>query len=993
MQLNKGEVTEVYPSLLDELNKDGYTEVGIKDINTCKEIGAIDITTENGFFENKDGILMKNCSAHSLRAIAMHGLGKFFGFDIKSSPAKHAQTLVGHLNTFMCTIATYYAGAIGIDAVNTYFAPYVHGMNKEEMKQIAQYLIFSLSQSSFSRGGQCLFSDFNLFISIPEWQKKIQAVGPGGVLLEDSDGNPITYSYYEKTAREFLISMLEVYKKGDANGEPFPFPKCNLHVSDNEFEDPEASKVLEYACEVSAHNGAVYFIFDHDSTSLAACCRLRTKIDMSYLENPERIRFSFPRNEMIIIRENSKVRVLSYGRLFDEVDSEILLEDGYEIKYVHGLEIWDENRWTPLVRVLRHKKTIEDTKKLMAIRTTGGKLICTTSNHPMIVQDTNKPENCPKCNSTKIAPFGKSNNKQIIRCSECGKYTSVERFRPIGENKLIDAKNVNTHMSLVECENPNINQNVSIEPKLAYLLGVYLGDGHLSKNAFHIAGLEESKTMKKVKTFVSEINDKEPNYCVDRYTFSLKELHSLVDYKTNAYMKQLPDDYLYWDIQTFGDVVSGLIDTDGCIDDNRVTIGSISKIMLSQIQMYLDMIGIRTLLYMVNKAKGQTYHNRYTNKLCDCHPSFVLELPRDEDTCKLFRMSEKLKSVLPKEYNRLLDDSYIIRGIDFFEDRKEEYVYDITTESHTFVSNGILLHNCGFQNVTTNLAQCAYRSGKDKRKFFSEIRQSMDLCMKAHIQKKNFISKLGEHKGSPLYALLSEKYFDGEPYVDLEKATYIFGIAGLNEAVQYMLGQELHESEDAHEYGLDVITFMYTRLGHYNEKHGLKVVLEESPAESAIRRFAKTDVVNYPEAKGYVRGNIETGDIYYTNSIHFRADSNVDIVQRIMKQSEYHSLIEAGAIIHVFCGEHMPSAQAIFGLVEKTHKNTECAQWCVSPDFTICKSCSTTSYGLKENCSNCGNTDVKHMSRVVGYFSIIENWNNSKKEEHKDRHKGDYGVR
>ena len=33
-----------------------------------------------------------------------------------------------------------------------------------------------------------------------------------------------------------------------------------------------------------------------------------------------------------------------------------------------------------------------------------------------------------------------------------------------------------------------------------------------------------------------------------------------------------------------------------------------------------------------------------------------------------------------------------------------------------------------------------------------------------------------------------------------------------------------------------------------------------------------------------------------------------------------------------------------------------------------------------------------HMSRVVGYFSRIENWNSSKQGELKDRHKGDYNV-
>jgi len=37
--------------------------------------------------------------------------------------------------------------------------------------------------------------------------------------------------------------------------------------------------------------------------------------------------------------------------------------------------------------------------------------------------------------------------------------------------------------------------------------------------------------------------------------------------------------------------------------------------------------------------------------------------------------------------------------------------------------------------------------------------------------------------------------------------------------------------------------------------------------------------------------------------------------------------------------------------------------------------------------------DVYHVTRIVGYFSRIENWNKSKLGELKDRHKGDYKVK
>ncbi|MCD7889408.1 MAG: anaerobic ribonucleoside-triphosphate reductase [Oscillospiraceae bacterium] len=35
---------------------------------------------------------------------------------------------------------------------------------------------------------------------------------------------------------------------------------------------------------------------------------------------------------------------------------------------------------------------------------------------------------------------------------------------------------------------------------------------------------------------------------------------------------------------------------------------------------------------------------------------------------------------------------------------------------------------------------------------------------------------------------------------------------------------------------------------------------------------------------------------------------------------------------------------------------------------------------------------LRHMARVVGYFSRVENWNKSKIGELKDRHKGTYSL-
>lgn len=46
--------------------------------------------------------------------------------------------------------------------------------------------------------------------------------------------------------------------------------------------------------------------------------------------------------------------------------------------------------------------------------------------------------------------------------------------------------------------------------------------------------------------------------------------------------------------------------------------------------------------------------------------------------------------------------------------------------------------------------------------------------------------------------------------------------------------------------------------------------------------------------------------------------------------------------------------------------------------------------GKKARCKYCKSENVYGMSRVVGYFSRIDNWNASKVAEFKDRQNGNY---
>jgi anaerobic ribonucleoside-triphosphate reductase len=303
---------------------------------------------------------------------------------------------------------------------------------------------------------------------------------------------------------------------------------------------------------------------------------------------------------------------------------------------------------------------------------------------------------------------------------------------------------------------------------------------------------------------------------------------------------------------------------------------------------------------------------------------------------------------------------------------------------------------CGFQNVTINIPQAAYRAARNGKKTLEglceELDKTMDLCIQAHLEKKAKSAIMMGEPGRPLYQIGKESN-DGKPYVDLDSCTYIIGLIGLNDALEFITGQELHDCDAAMEDGLRVISHMYLQVRRLAKKHHLKFTLEESPAESAARRLAKTDLEFYNKEAMQVFKGGNTDVAYYTNSIHLTADAPVNLVERIRKQSMFHSLIESGAIIHAFIGEERPSAASIASLITETFHRTQAAQVTLSPEFSYCLDCDANMRGIQEKCTHCGSKNVIGETRVVGYFSKIQNWNKSKRfGELKARQRGDYSV-
>ncbi|MCK4941062.1 anaerobic ribonucleoside-triphosphate reductase [candidate division WOR-3 bacterium] len=291
------------------------------------------------------------------------------------------------------------------------------------------------------------------------------------------------------------------------------------------------------------------------------------------------------------------------------------------------------------------------------------------------------------------------------------------------------------------------------------------------------------------------------------------------------------------------------------------------------------------------------------------------------------------------------------------------------------------------QNVTLNLPRAAFIANGSEALLYKKLDELLDLVVKAHEEKKAFIEKLIALKQEGPLALLTMER-DGEPYLRLYRATYLIGLLGLNELVQYHTGKEMHEDEDAFRFGLKVLSYLYLRTKELSKLHNMRLVMEQTPAESAAHRLARLDIEHFPhQATDIVKGNHTGNAVYYTNSTYLNVGTTIDPITRVQLEGKFHDLIEAGALTHIWLGEVQPPKESVANFVVKTFRNSRNAQIAFSPEFTTCNDCFKTSRGLKQQCPYCGSEKIDHITRVTGYFTKVSGWNKGKKAELKDRYR------
>ena len=273
--------------------------------------------------------------------------------------------------------------------------------------------------------------------------------------------------------------------------------------------------------------------------------------------------------------------------------------------------------------------------------------------------------------------------------------------------------------------------------------------------------------------------------------------------------------------------------------------------------------------------------------------------------------------------------------------------------------------------VTINMPKIAYQA-KDPADFYKRLDHLMDVAARSLKIKRTVITKLMEEG---LY-----------PYTKRYLGTFnnhfsTIGLIGMNEVglnAKWLRKDMTHAETQA--FTVEVLNHMRERLSDYQEMYGDLYNLEATPAESTTFRLAKHDTKKFPDIITAAKPGQTP---YYTNSSHLPVGYTEDIFSALDIQDELQTLYTSGTVFHAFLGEKLPDWKAAATLVRKISENYRLPYYTLSPTYSVCAEHGYLN-GEQKSCPHCGKrTEI--YSRITGYYRPVQNWNDGKSQEFKDR--------
>lgn len=253
--------------------------------------------------------------------------------------------------------------------------------------------------------------------------------------------------------------------------------------------------------------------------------------------------------------------------------------------------------------------------------------------------------------------------------------------------------------------------------------------------------------------------------------------------------------------------------------------------------------------------------------------------------------------------------------------------------------------------VTINFVRIAYEA-ENYDNYLDILRERVNNAAKILKAHRVLIMKLNS---------LGLEPFIKNGWINMNRMFSTFGVLGIVEAEKIL-------KEKCKNLDIDIMGDILTKFNQYckeaSNENNIIFNVEQIPAESFAVRLAEADKLIYE--------NPYNLDKLYANQF-CPLWQDAGIYERLEIDGKYNQMLSGGGIVHAQANTKVTSNQAkniILHAVE-----CGCEHFAINVVYSQCTKCKNVVVGNIDICPKCGEKHFEHYSRVIGFFTKVEDWN------------------
>lgn len=212
------------------------------------------------------------------------------------------------------------------------------------------------------------------------------------------------------------------------------------------------------------------------------------------------------------------------------------------------------------------------------------------------------------------------------------------------------------------------------------------------------------------------------------------------------------------------------------------------------------------------------------------------------------------------------------------------------------------------------------------------------------------------------------KFFKPLDWISMDMFFSTIGVVGLYEALSCFGDEYILPNKKGVKKAREVLEYIDDQAQKYSGQTGVPFNVEQIPAEGSAVTLARADKVFYPKS---------VFELYSNQSIPLWVD--VDMVTRAKVDGELNGCYSGGGISHLNIGSVVTPAQMKRLILFAIQAGLD--HFALNMVFSQCeKGHVIVSSCQNGKCPKCGGAITVRQTRVVGYFSPVEDWSEVRRE-------------